>query len=180
MYRSSTKFYHSALSNRIRHHQAMESILAMCQWFNLWKAVQVKHFISRMNNKTMPPYGWMRKAHRTKIQQPSREEPPFARSRWGSAHMRKGSSEKPTVQSILHRKRRKAFSSGTGLWQGFHAQHFCVVSHWGFSTGQPERRKASPLVVNNTHCLTRRQPCKGRKFLSLQVETQPAVCVSMS
>jgi hypothetical protein len=93
----------------------MESILAMCQWFNLWKAVQVKHFISRMNNKTMPPYGWMRKAHRTKIQQPSREEPPFARSRWGSAHMRKGSSEKPTVQSILHRERRKAFSSETGL-----------------------------------------------------------------
>lgn len=109
----------------------------------------------------------MPKVHRTKIQQPSREEPPQARSGRGFLHRRKENYEQPTVQSTLHRERQESFSSGTGVGQGIHSQHFCVVSHWRVSTGQPERKKSKTTSICKQHCLTRRQPCKRRKFLSL-------------
>lgn len=73
----------------------------------------------------------------------------------------------PQCKARFHRQRRRVFSSGTGVWQRFHSQHFYVVSHWRFSTGQPERKKkANPLLFVNTTVLTHRQAYKGRKFLS--------------
>lgn len=80
------------------------------------------------------------------------------RGRKGFLHSRTGIYEKPTVQSILHRERLEAKNSTLNT---------SVQCHTEILHRATRKEKGKTTSLCQQHRLTCKQPCKGRKSLSL-------------